>query len=87
MRNFCDGHTDVNSNDDDDAVFRCDDVDGKVLDGIEHEEENLYAKPRGKNYRQFSLRSARTSDQNQPNKLDSTQSLQDDIPHGRQIRQ
>ena len=52
----------------------------KVLDGIEHEEENLYAKPRGKNYRQFSLRSARTSDQNQPNKLDSTQSLQDDIP-------
>ena len=23
---FCDGHTDVNSNDDDDAVFPCDDV-------------------------------------------------------------
>ena len=41
----------------------------KVLDGIEHEEENLYAKPR----------SARTSHQNQPNKLDSTQSLQDGI--------
>ena len=28
---FCDGHTDVNSNDDDDAVFPCGDVDCDVI--------------------------------------------------------
>ena len=52
----------------------------KVLDGIEHKEENVYAKLRGKNYRQFSRRSAKTSDQNLPNKLESNQSLHGDIP-------
>ena len=57
-----------------------DSVLAKVIDDVKHEEENVYENQRGKKYRQFSRRSAKTADQNQPDKLDSSQPLQDDIP-------
>ena len=52
----------------------------KALDAIEHEEENIYARPTSKRYRRFPIKSVTYSEQNQTNKLSFNKSLQVEEP-------